>query len=352
MISPISSDLSLSCAQLYHHLRTRSNVIPLYLSVPWSSLNTEYSVHQVQHHPMIDSLPRPASFPSLGGWGCTKLSTLPQSRVNKSIGSQQPLRLTPHRPLWSTPPKSLDHSLLVHLQTRSISLAVHLWVHSISVPNCISNLAWSRPRGAYLSSLDLGHQEHLQIRSLTAMKCVSEFTGFWPPNASLSSLDLILQVHLSTRPMMTSKYIINQRPCVYGESGVSLVDWETGSTYSADTGVDWHHPIFIPSYDTTKIHTLSFPTFSLSCSFRDVVDLPNCVDSHSPVVSYALTVLLVCLSKNRASHKFCLDVARGVAEGRLWAHCRLAPLYHHNGLQVVPIILDYHLWPDWPYVYI
>jgi hypothetical protein len=24
MISPISSDLSLSCAQLYHHLRTRS----------------------------------------------------------------------------------------------------------------------------------------------------------------------------------------------------------------------------------------------------------------------------------------------------------------------------------------
>ena len=34
MISPISSDLSLSCAQLYHHLRTRSYVIPLYLSMP------------------------------------------------------------------------------------------------------------------------------------------------------------------------------------------------------------------------------------------------------------------------------------------------------------------------------
>jgi len=83
MISPISSDLSLSCPQLYHHLRTQSNVIPLYLSMRWSSLNTEYSVHQVQHHPMIDSLPRPASFPSLCGWGCTKLSTLPQSRVSK-----------------------------------------------------------------------------------------------------------------------------------------------------------------------------------------------------------------------------------------------------------------------------
>jgi hypothetical protein len=34
MISPISSDLCLSCAQLYHHLRTRSSVIPLYLSMP------------------------------------------------------------------------------------------------------------------------------------------------------------------------------------------------------------------------------------------------------------------------------------------------------------------------------
>jgi len=34
MISPISSDLSLSCAQLYHYLRTRSEVIPPYLSMP------------------------------------------------------------------------------------------------------------------------------------------------------------------------------------------------------------------------------------------------------------------------------------------------------------------------------
>jgi len=33
MISPISSDLSLSCAQLYHHLRTRSQVIPVYVSM-------------------------------------------------------------------------------------------------------------------------------------------------------------------------------------------------------------------------------------------------------------------------------------------------------------------------------
>ena len=34
MIAPISSDLCLSWAQLYHHWRTRSWVIPLYLSMP------------------------------------------------------------------------------------------------------------------------------------------------------------------------------------------------------------------------------------------------------------------------------------------------------------------------------
>ena len=34
MICPISSHLSLSRPQLYHHLRTQSYVIPLYLSIP------------------------------------------------------------------------------------------------------------------------------------------------------------------------------------------------------------------------------------------------------------------------------------------------------------------------------
>jgi len=36
---------SLSRPKLYHHLRTRSQVIALYLSMPWSRVNTEYSIH-------------------------------------------------------------------------------------------------------------------------------------------------------------------------------------------------------------------------------------------------------------------------------------------------------------------
>ena len=51
MIGPISSDLSLSCRQFYHHLRTRSEVIPCNLSMPWSRVNSEYSIYLVQHTP-------------------------------------------------------------------------------------------------------------------------------------------------------------------------------------------------------------------------------------------------------------------------------------------------------------
>jgi len=43
--------LSLSCLLLQHHGRAESWVIPLYLSMPWSWVDTKYSVHRVQHTP-------------------------------------------------------------------------------------------------------------------------------------------------------------------------------------------------------------------------------------------------------------------------------------------------------------
>ena len=36
---------------LYHHLRTRSYVIPIYLSMQWSSVNTEYNIQRVPYTP-------------------------------------------------------------------------------------------------------------------------------------------------------------------------------------------------------------------------------------------------------------------------------------------------------------
>ena len=54
-ISPISSHLSLSHPQPNHYLETQSKVIPLGLSVPWSRVNTEYSIHWVLHSPCTAS---------------------------------------------------------------------------------------------------------------------------------------------------------------------------------------------------------------------------------------------------------------------------------------------------------
>ena len=49
--------LSLSSSQLYHHCSTKSFVIPFYLSMSWSQLDTEYSVHHFQHPPTNVDLP-------------------------------------------------------------------------------------------------------------------------------------------------------------------------------------------------------------------------------------------------------------------------------------------------------
>jgi len=49
IICVISTHLSLSCPQLYHHLRTLSLVIPLYPSRLWSRVNTKGSIHPLRY---------------------------------------------------------------------------------------------------------------------------------------------------------------------------------------------------------------------------------------------------------------------------------------------------------------
>jgi len=218
-------------------------------------------MHQVQHHPKIDSLPLPASFSSLGGY-CTQLSTFPQLQVNQWIESQLPSRLPPNRPPLSTPPISLDHSLQVHLQTRSVTAS-----------ECISKLDRSRPPSASPNSLDHGLKVHHWVNSTSASKFISQFIRSPSPSAS------------QTRSIM---YIFKERRRFDGATGVTEVDRVTGSIYSADPGADRHHLISISCYHTMKIHTLSFPTFGLTRSVRDP---RNCVDPHGRVVSSLLTSL-------------------------------------------------------------
>jgi hypothetical protein len=51
MNSPIFSHLSLFRPQLHHHLKTWSWVNPLHVTMPWSIVNIEYSIHLVQCTP-------------------------------------------------------------------------------------------------------------------------------------------------------------------------------------------------------------------------------------------------------------------------------------------------------------
>jgi len=86
--------------------------------------------------------------------------------------------------------------------------------------------------------------------------------------------------------------MLKARRWEYRDTGLTDVDWATGSIYSADSGVDRHYLIFNSSYNTIKIDTLSFRTFGLTCSFQNLAVAHNCVDHQSRIVSYLLTLFI------------------------------------------------------------
>jgi hypothetical protein len=161
---------------------------------------------------------------------------------------------------------SLDHPLPVHYPTPSIMAS-----------KCIPKFNWSWPPNAAPKSLDLGLQVHLWVRSMSVLNCISKLTPSGPPSFSLSSHDPGLEMHLRTRLI---NYIVKEWQLVYGDKGVMEVEWVTWSLYLGDSGVDRHHLTFISSCHTMKIPTLSFLTFGLTSSFRDLVHLHNCVVPH------------------------------------------------------------------------
>jgi len=136
----------------------------------------------------------------------------------------------------------------VSLNSDNYSLPVNLQTGTITA----SKLVQSRPPSGSPNFLGYG----LHVRTITASKCISILARSQPPSTSLRS-----------------------EGGVYGNTGVMEVERVTGSIYSADPGVDRHHLISISSYHTMKIHTLSFPTFDLTRSVRDIVDPRNCVGS-------------------------------------------------------------------------
>jgi len=133
---------------------------------------------------------------SLGALSINRLHVLVQSRsitASKSAQSWPPSAITPN---------SLDHGLEVYLRTGSI-------------PASKFTQAW--PPSASLSSLNPSLQVHIQTRSITACKCISEFTRSTSPSAS--------QTHWS-------KYIFKEWQRLYGDTGVTEVDRVTWSIRS------------------------------------------------------------------------------------------------------------------------
>jgi len=201
--------------------------------MPWSLVDTECSIHRVRHilstaftHDWLSSLhshdykltpecsfsfrrASPHNRPPLASspWVLKGKVSLSHSHLCEStnwwIESQHPARRVSTTSKYSSnfarsrPPKCITKlACLQHPSSHDHGLLVHLPTHSIMACKCVSKLARSWSRSAYLSSLDHGLQVYLQIRSITASKCISKLTRLPPSNASPYSLDPDHGAHL------------------------------------------------------------------------------------------------------------------------------------------------------------
>jgi len=164
---------------------------------------------------------------------------------------------------------------------KCITQQTQIQLQSISASNFISKLTQSRPPGVSRSS-----------HNLSGSRCIFKLPTSRSPNASLGLQDHSPQEDLLPCSITTSKYIFHQRLWAYGDTVVTEVDRVTGSISSADLGVHKDHLMSISCYLTTNIHTLDFPTLSLTQSGQEFVDLCNCMDPQCGVVSYLLTRFL------------------------------------------------------------
>ena len=230
--------------------------------MPSSWVNTECSIHQVQHTPKIVCRPfiltisswrvnvasasgippyrstatsqfsirdskvkSPCHISTVASWLTDELSPGVQSIDRLQVLVQSHLITTSNcisklARSWprSASPNSLDHGLQVYLQTRLITASrcisklarlwppqVHLQTRSITISECISKFTRLRPPSVSLNSLDHGNGVYLWVHSTTASKCISKLAQSGPPSASLSSLNLGLQLHLQTCSITASQ---------------------------------------------------------------------------------------------------------------------------------------------------
>jgi len=179
----------------------------------WSWVDTECSMHRVQHTPEIVFLP---FIITISSWplNVASASSVPPSRstttsqfsisaskvksrhqiptVSRSLINEYSLSTwgACHRPPPDrTPPKVLLQS------------------HSMKACKCIIKLARSQPPSSSPNFLDHGLQVHIQTRSIPASQCISKFTESPSPIASPISVDHVLHVHLWVHLILASMCI-------------------------------------------------------------------------------------------------------------------------------------------------
>ena len=216
--------------------------------MPWSRVNTEYSIHLVQHTPSTPyteySIHRVQHTPSTASTvhsihlvqhtlrpAYTAYCIIPRSSVSRSqpvshLAAEHVVLNSPHShnykltnewslsscraslPIYrlqidrlkallqsSSIMASKCISKLARSHPPSVSLNLHysgLQIRTMTASKVISKLAQSRPRSSHDHSL----QVHLQTGTMTAAKCISKLTRSRPPSASPNSLDHSIRLYL------------------------------------------------------------------------------------------------------------------------------------------------------------
>jgi len=183
---------------------------PLYLSMPWSWANTEYSIHWVQHTPRSASthdclssfhshnyeLTPECSF----SFRCASLQDQPALHESSKVQIPRPHSHGCELTNWwiESQHQACLASTTSHRPPLIGRLQVHLRSHSIMASMSIANLARLHPPSASPNPLDYGLQVRLRGHSISASKCISKLARSWDPSPSPNPLYLALQVTLSS----------------------------------------------------------------------------------------------------------------------------------------------------------
>ena len=186
---------------------------------------------------------------------------------------------------------------------------------------------------------DHGLQVYLPTRSITAAKCISEFTRSWPPSASPNSINHSLLVHLWVHSISVSKCITNHarsRP----PSTSSGIDGKCLEIQQWRRRTQWRG-VYV--WQTAEyIQIVSF----LSHHFIQW-QYKLYVSQH--LASFALSEISWILNAGW----YHIFSPNSYARRTRTALCRA---FHLEAPRVCPdtpsIMLKYHLWLDWLYVYI